>query len=62
MCEINPKHSAEFKLEVFTSNPDITREQFERQVLERVLEAEMKLNADGQFRFHVHELSKLGSL
>lgn len=55
MCEINPKHSMFFDLEVFTSNPNITKEEFEYNVLSRLLEAEMQLNADGKFRFHIHQ-------
>ncbi|MGD9631408.1 MAG: hypothetical protein AB7V18_19385 [Pyrinomonadaceae bacterium] len=54
MCEINPKHSAYFRLEAFTSH-NITREEFDRQVAERLMAAEQALNADGAFRFHIHE-------
>lgn len=55
MCEINPAHTLIFRLEAFTSNSKMTREEFEREVMERVLQAEMTLNSDGKFRFHVHE-------
>jgi hypothetical protein len=54
VCEINPKHQAFFKLEAFTSNPNMTQEEFMEEVLNRLLEIEMKLNADGKFRFHIH--------
>lgn len=54
MCEINPKHSAFFDLEVFTSDPRMTAAEFTAQVLPRLLEAEMNLNVDGKFRFHIH--------
>jgi hypothetical protein len=54
MCEINPKHAAYFRLEAFTSNPDMTAEQFTHQVMERLLQVEQQLNADGRFRFHIH--------
>jgi hypothetical protein len=37
MCEINPKHSAFFRLEVFTSNPKITSDQFLAEVLIKTL-------------------------
>lgn len=55
MCEINPKHTQIFRLEAFTSNYKTTREEFDREVRERLLEAEIRLNADGKFRFHIHE-------
>jgi hypothetical protein len=55
MCEINPKHTQIFRLEAFTSNPKMTREEFDREVRERLLQAEIALNADGKFRFHIHE-------
>jgi hypothetical protein len=55
MCEINPTHAAYFKLEAFTSNPKMTREEFDQQVAQKLLEVEMKLNEDGKFRFHIHD-------
>lgn len=54
MCEINPAHSAFFRLEAFTSHRDMTQEQFTHEVMTRLLEAEIKLNEDGRFRFHIH--------
>lgn len=56
MCEINPKHSRFFRLEAFTANPACTAEQFEKDVMTRVFNAEQLLNADGQYRFHIHEI------
>jgi len=56
MCEINPKHSAFFRLEAFTSNPNTTKEDFDKEIRDRLLEFEMKLNSDGKFRFHIHEV------
>lgn len=53
MCEINPKHKAFFRLEAFTSH-DMTEQQFTTEVMERLLNVELKLNADGRFRFHIH--------
>lgn len=55
MCEINPKHSLFFRLKAFTSNPDMTKEEFQVEVMTRVLEAEHMLNEDGRFRFHINE-------
>lgn len=54
MCELNPKHQLFFRLEAFTSNPDETKEQFEQEVAKRLFEAEMELNKDGRYRFHIH--------
>jgi hypothetical protein len=55
MCEINPKHKALFRLEAYTSDPNISAEQFEVAIAERLLKAEMELNKDSRFRFHVHD-------
>lgn len=55
MCEINPKHSAFFRLEVYTSNPTMTREKFLEIVAERLLKAEMELNKSGDIRVHIHD-------
>lgn len=56
MCEINPKHSAFFKLEAFTSNPDMSEKEFTNEVMQRLFDVEQQLNADGRFRFHIHEI------
>jgi hypothetical protein len=55
MCEINPTHTLIFRLEAFTSHPTMTSEEFTSEVMDRLLKTEMDLNADGKFRFHVHE-------
>jgi hypothetical protein len=34
----------------------MTAQQFVTQVMTRLLKAEMDLNADGKFRFHIHEM------
>lgn len=54
MCEINPKHKAFFRLEAFTSH-DMTEDQFMEAVSAKLLAAEMVLNEDGRFRFHIHD-------
>lgn len=55
MCEINPAHTLIMRLECFTSDSRMTSEQFTAEVMDRLLAAEMSLNADGKFRFHIHE-------
>jgi hypothetical protein len=54
MCEINPKHKAEFRLEVFTSH-GMSRETFMVAVLGRLLKMEQLGNSKGDLRFHIHE-------
>jgi hypothetical protein len=54
MCEINPKRSAYFTLEFFTSQ-DMTRDDWNQLVYERLLMLEQELNKDGRVRVHVHE-------
>lgn len=53
MCEINPKHSAFFKLEAFTS-VNMTEQEFQNLVIDKLLKIEMQLNKDARFRFHIH--------
>lgn len=57
MCEIKPKHKAFFRLEAFTSG-EMTAEEFTAAVVNKILAAEMELNKDGRFRFHIHEERK----
>jgi hypothetical protein len=54
MCELNPKHSAFFDLEAFTSDPDMTEDEFRKQIAQKLFNVEVELNKDGQFRFHIH--------
>ena len=54
MCEINPKHTLIFRLEVYTSNPTMTKEEFLQLVAERLIQAEQDLNKDGKIRVHIH--------
>lgn len=54
MCEINPAHTLIMRLEAFTSDRRMSKDAFEMEVGQRVMEAEQALNADGKFRFHVH--------
>jgi hypothetical protein len=55
MCEINPKRSAFYKLEFFTSQ-EITEEQWQEMVMKRLLELEQQFNERGDVRVHVHEV------
>lgn len=55
MCEINPKHTKILRMEFFTSHPNMTAEQFERIIAERVVYAEQFINRDGMIRCHIHE-------
>lgn len=55
MCEINPKHTLIMRLEVFTLHPTMTHEEFVARAMDKLLRAEILLNADGRFRFHIHE-------
>lgn len=60
MCEINPKHSAFFRIEAFTSDAHMSKAIFYGEVLHRLLEMEMELNKDGRFRFHIHTIGDEG--
>jgi len=55
MCEINPKHKMFFRLEAFTSSPDMTAEEFITEVAIKLLAVEIELNRDMRFRFHIHQ-------
>lgn len=55
MCQINPKHEQFFELEVFTSDQEISKEDFTRLVAEKLFAVEMELNKDMRLRFHIHE-------
>lgn len=58
MCELNPKHTKILRLEFFTSHPKMTKEEFEKIILDKCLEMEMKANEDGRIRCHVHEMEE----
>ena len=54
MCEINPKRKRFFQLEFFTSHI-ISDEEWEKLVLQRLLELEQSFNMTGRVRVHIHE-------
>lgn len=58
MCAINPKFKKRFTLDVFTSDPEMSKEKFEQLVSEKALKTEMKLNEDMRLRWHVNEYDK----
>lgn len=53
MCAINPIRQKHFKLSVYTSDRNISKEDFDNLVTEIVLRLEMKLNERGNLRWHV---------
>lgn len=55
MCELNPKHVKIYRLEFFTSQA-ISKEEWERLVVEKAIEIEQQLNASGKIRVHIHEV------
>jgi len=55
MCEINPVHKKFFRLEVYTSNTEMTVEEFEIAVASKLIKIKQQLNQDMMFRFHIHE-------
>lgn len=55
MCEINPKRKEYYQLEFFTSH-DITDDEWNKIVIEKLLELEQAFNSDGRVRVHVHSI------
>ena len=55
MCAINPKHKDNYILRVYTSHPTMTKEEFDKLVLEKLTELEVQLNNDTRLRWHVEE-------
>jgi len=55
MCEINPKHTKILRLEFFTADPNMKKEEFEQIVAETALAMEMDANKDFRIRCHIHE-------
>ena len=56
MCEINPQYKKILKLEFFTSDRNMSYEEFEKIVASHALEMEMEANNDMRIRCHVHEM------
>ena len=55
MCAINPKHRKRIIFDFYTSDPQMTKEAFDKGTLEWASEAEWNLNAHGAYRVHVKE-------
>lgn len=54
MCAIGAKHTKRFIVDVFTVM-DIPEEAFLDMVREKIVQAEIELNKDASFRWHVKE-------
>lgn len=54
MCEINPKRAAAFRLEFFTAH-EVSKERWNKLVLERLLDLEQAFNETGEIRVHIHK-------
>lgn len=56
MCAINPTHKKRFIIDVYTSDPKMSKYEFENKVVKMLLMHEIKLNsAPTRFRFHLKE-------
>ena len=55
MCAINPKHKKRVLFDFYTAHPTMTAEDFDRAVLEWVLDMEMSFNKFADIRLHVKE-------
>lgn len=59
MCAINPTHKKRFIIDVYTSDQNMTKEEFETHVQTILLETELRLNsAATRFRFHLKETTQ----
>lgn len=54
MCAINPLHKKRLIFDFYTSHP-MTKEAFDKSLLELALREEQRLNAFGKIRVHVKE-------
>lgn len=55
MCAINPTHKKRLILDVYTSNPNITEDEFISAVLQYSLAAEQEMNSCTELRWHIKE-------
>lgn len=58
MCAINPKHKKRIIFNFYTSDPNMTKEEFDHLVIKHCLETEIDMNSgnyQGNFRVHVKE-------
>lgn len=57
MCAINPIHKKRIIFDFYTSHP-MTREDFEKSLIEWAMKEEQILNAHGNIRVHVKETTQ----
>jgi hypothetical protein len=55
MCAINPRFKKRFLLDVYTSNPKMTKEDFEGLVIAHAVDIEQQLNSTPVLRWHIKE-------
>lgn len=55
MCAINPVHKKRIILDVYTSDKNMSEEEFTSMVLEKCFQTEMRLNEDHRLRWHIKE-------
>lgn len=55
MCAINPTYKKRFLLDVYTSDPNMTEEQFIGLALNYGLSIEITLNETSKLRWHIKE-------
>lgn len=55
MCEINPKRTKIFRLEFFTAG-QVSDEEWNKLVLERLVQLEIAFNESMRVRVHIHEV------
>lgn len=54
MCAINPLHKKRLLLDFYTSHP-MTKDEFDKCIIEYALKEEQRLNTYGNIRVHVKE-------
>ncbi|HEU0048801.1 MAG TPA: hypothetical protein VFQ43_14520 [Nitrososphaera sp.] len=56
MCAIKPKHKKRFILDVYTSDPKLTKREFEQLAVQEAVETELQMNtANPRLRWHLKE-------
>ncbi len=55
MCAINPRFKKRIVLDVYTSDPNMSKEEFDQLILEKSFATEVELNSDGRLRWHVKD-------
>lgn len=56
MCAINPKHKKRFVLDVYTSDPELTKREFLELAMDEAVRTEVQMNtANPHLRWHLKE-------